>query len=158
MLGVVHAATRPVEERPLDVDPEHAGHAGVDRGLHGRDRARDRIEIIADQRRQETRRAETPVRGADRADRFEARGIIEQHTAAAVDLDVDEAGQQQLIAEIHADRAFAERRVRGTQRLDARPRQQQRLSAHDAAACQDPAVDQCGSHYRVLVILRRWAG
>ena len=33
--GVVHALALLVEERPFDVDAEHAGHALFDGGLHG---------------------------------------------------------------------------------------------------------------------------
>src|SRR3546814_2271422 len=49
---------------------------------------------VADQGRQEGGGAEARVRGADRRDRFDIDLVVEQYAAAAVDLRVDEAGQQ----------------------------------------------------------------
>ena len=126
----MHAATRPVEKRPLDVNTEDAGHAGIERGLHGGDCAPDRGEVVADQRGQEAGGAKTPMRRADGADRLGARVIVEQHAAAAVDLHIDESGQQELPLKIHDDRFGAARIRRIDQRFDARPRKQQRPSAH----------------------------
>ena len=63
-----------IQERPFDVDAEHAGHARHDGRLHRRDRARNHVEIVADQRGQEARGAEAPMRAADGADRVARSG------------------------------------------------------------------------------------
>src|SRR3546814_15135995 len=55
---------------------------------------------VADQGRQEGGGAEARVRGADRRDRFDIDLVVEQYAAAAVDLRVDEAGQQPAAFEV----------------------------------------------------------
>ena len=77
MFRIVHTAACPVQEWPLDVNAERAGPVCIERSLHRGDGLRDGIEIIADQRRQESGGAVSPMRSADRADRFEARVIVE---------------------------------------------------------------------------------
>src|SRR5580692_4990609 len=101
MPGVVHAAARGIEEGTLDVNAEDPGHAGVERGLHGSDGTPDGIEIVADQRGHEAGGTETPMRRPDGADRLGTRLIVEKNAAAAVDLHIDEARQQELTAEVH---------------------------------------------------------
>src|SRR2546429_9528725 len=91
-----------IEERALDVNAENPGHAGLDCALNGGNRARDDVEIRADESWQKTRGAESAVRATDLAYDFDGWRVIEQDTAAAVDLGVDEARQQQVSAEIVA--------------------------------------------------------
>jgi hypothetical protein len=140
------------------VNTENAGHALVERGLHRGDRASDGVHVVADQRRQKTGRAEAPVRRAYRADRFGIRIVVEQYPAAAVDLHVDEAGEQQPPFEIHDERVGAARIVGIDERFDVPGRQQQRLAAHQPRSGQQAAVHECGAHYTVSVILLRCAG
>jgi len=64
--------------------------ARIKRRLHRSDCLTDGVEIVADQRRQETRGAEAPVRRAYRADRLETGIVVEQHATAAIDLHIDE--------------------------------------------------------------------
>ncbi len=92
--GVVDAGPGGVEERPLDVDAKHARHPRRDGGIDCRDRARDRIEAIADQRGQKAGGAETPVGLTDCRYARDCRIVVEQGAAAAVDLEIDEAGEQ----------------------------------------------------------------
>jgi hypothetical protein len=146
MLGIVDAAARLVEKGSLDVNTENPRGAGVERGLHGADGPPDRVEIVADQGRQEARGAEAAVRRADGADRFAARVIVEQHAAAAVHLYVDESGQQQLSLQIDAGRVAAAQILGIHQRFDACSGNQQRLTAHDSLTGQQPAVDECAAH------------
>jgi hypothetical protein len=53
------------------------------------------LAAIGDKGRQEPGRAEPPMRRSDRADAFDAPGIIEQHAAAAIHLHVDESRREQ---------------------------------------------------------------
>ncbi len=154
----MHAAARRVEEGSLDVNAEDAGHAGVERRLHRSDGAPDGLEIVADQRGHETGGAEAPMGRTDGTDGLGARVIVEQHAAAAVDLHVDEPGQQELSLDVHEVRFPAARITRIDQRLDARSREQQSPPAHDAVTGQDPAVHQGATHHTVSVTLRKCAG
>src|SRR5580700_5642539 len=120
--------------------------------------ARTMVSIVADQRGQKTGGAEAPVGLADGAYGFRARVVVEQYAAAAVDLHVDESGQQQLSAEVDDLASEAARILRIDQGFDARARKQQSLSAHDALTGQQPAVGECRSHHIVSVTLRRCAG
>ena len=97
---VVHALARDAEKGTLDVDAEHARHAGVDGAAHRGDGPRHHVEVVADQGRQEAGGAKAAVRRTDGADRLNGRVIVEQHAAAAVDLHVDETGQQQAATEV----------------------------------------------------------
>src|SRR5882757_6296537 len=99
----MYAAPRPIEKWAFDVDAKDAWSACIERLLHCPDGAPDAVEIVADQRRQESGGAETAMRFADRADRLRARFIVEQSAAAPIDLHVDESRQQYLPAEIHGD-------------------------------------------------------
>src|SRR3546814_11776879 len=76
------------------MDADDAGHALLDRGVDRGERGGDLRRRVADQRRQEGGGAEARVRGADRRYGIDIDLIVEQHPAAAVDLRVDEAGQQ----------------------------------------------------------------
>jgi hypothetical protein len=122
------------------MNAERARQASIKRGLHRGDRLSDGVEIVADQRRQETRGAESPVRRAYRTDRLETGIIVEQHTAAAVDLHVDETGQQNVSLEIDDDGAAGSRIRRSHHAIDAPLREQDRVTAHDSLAGQNPAM------------------
>ena len=68
LLDVVHAAPFVAEERPFDVDAEHAGNALRDGIAHGVDGALDHVQVVADQRGQEPRGAEASMRAANGGD------------------------------------------------------------------------------------------
>src|SRR6202021_2746587 len=98
------------------------------------------------------------MRSADRADRFEARVIVEKAAAPASDLHINETRQQELSFKIDARGAVAAR-IRGKRDgLDAAIGEQNGVSVHDSLAGQDPAVRQCGAHYTVSVILCKCGG
>ena len=155
---IVHALARDVEEWPLDVNAEDAGHARGDGGAHRGDGPRDDLEVGADQCWQEGGGAEAAVRGADGADRFDARCVVEEHAAAAVHLQVDEARQQQSAAQI----VLLGRPAAGVSRrqhIDDTPLlDEHALAAHEAVRAQHPPVDQCEAHQSVSVTLRRCGG
>ncbi len=66
-----------------------AAHGRVDHG-----------QVVADQGRQEARGAIGPMGRADGGDGLDGGGVVEQHPAAAIDLGVDEAGDQQAAVEV----------------------------------------------------------
>src|SRR3546814_7252918 len=82
------------------MDADGARHAGLDRVVDSGQRRRDLFGRVADQRRQEGGGAETGVRGADRRDGVHVGLVVEQHAAAAVDLRIDEAGEQPAAAQV----------------------------------------------------------
>ncbi len=90
----VDAALHLVDERAFDMDADDPGHALFDRGIDGRERGGDLCGGIADQRGQESGRAEPRMRFADRRDRRDVDLVVEQHPAAAIDLRVDKSGKQ----------------------------------------------------------------
>ena len=134
LAGVVRPLARRREVRAFEVDAEHARHALRDRLAHRRDRCAHDLDVVADQRRQEPGGAEAPMRGADAADRVDRRRVVEQHAAAAVDLGVDETGQQRVR---RADRACRHRAGAGRRR--ARPRRCARLSTSTARPARSPS-------------------
>jgi hypothetical protein len=83
-----------VEEGTLDMDAEHTRNPSFDRGVDGGDGPGDDIEIVADQRGQEAGGAELAVGAADRGDAFDGWLVVEQHAAAAIHLEIDEAGEE----------------------------------------------------------------
>ena len=82
---------RRVEERALQVNTEEAWHARLEAFPHGFDGGGHLLARVGDQRRKEPSRAELPVRGANCADALDRRCFVEQHSASAIDLNVDEA-------------------------------------------------------------------
>src|SRR3546814_6881607 len=76
------------------MEADDAGHALLDRRIDRGERGGDLRRRVADQRRQEGGGAKARVRGADRRYGIDIDLIVEQYAAAAVDLRVDEAGQQ----------------------------------------------------------------
>ncbi|MNE66264.1 hypothetical protein D3C80_1618030 [compost metagenome] len=96
------ALARDVEEGAFDVDAQHAGHALKHGLFDGVDGAVDHRQVVADQSRQEAGGAEAPMRGADAGDGLDRGRIVEQDAAAAVDLGVDIAGDQEVAVQIAA--------------------------------------------------------
>src|SRR5437879_102793 len=64
---IVHTLALYIEEWALDVNAENPGHAGFDCALNRGNRARDDVEIRADESWQKTRGAESAVRATDPA-------------------------------------------------------------------------------------------
>jgi hypothetical protein len=82
--------------------PSTPGTPGLD-GLLGRPHGRvDHGQVVADQGRQEAGGPVGSVRGPDGGDRLDRGGVVEQHPAAAIDLGVDEAGDQQAAVQVVA--------------------------------------------------------
>ena len=84
------------------MDPEAAGNAGRQCCTGRLDGGKGHGGAVGDDRRQQRRRAVAGVGGADGADAFDIRRVIEEDAAAAIHLDVDEAGRQQSAGEIDA--------------------------------------------------------
>ena len=95
----MHALALGIDERPLDMDSERAGHAFARLASGGQRRVKHARRVGHD-RRQEGGHAGAPMRGGDRGDPLDGRIGVEQHAAAAIDLPIDEAGAQNAAAEI----------------------------------------------------------
>ena len=152
---VVRALAAGVEVRPLEVQPEEAGHAlggGGDPRLHRR--AGD-LGRVGDQRRQEPGRPEPRMRGADGADAVEVGVVVQHHPAAAVHLQVDEPRRQHPAAEPHP-RAGG-RLVRRHDRRHAAVLDQERGSRVQPRPVEDRGAFEDRRH-SVSVTLRRWGG
>ena len=78
----------------FEVKAEEAGHRRLARGKAGGDGPFRDLAIVGDQRRQERGRTDAGMGGADGADAFEIWLLVEQHAATAIDLQVDEAGDE----------------------------------------------------------------
>src|SRR6185369_1990958 len=128
--SIVSALPGRVQERPLDVNAEHAGNALGDRRIDRFDRAANDLEIVTDQRRQKPRGSESTVRLPDRRDAGNGRMIVEQYSAAAVHLQVDEARHELAV----------ERSARNTVRALARWEHinDKAIVHHDAAILAKP--------------------
>src|SRR3569833_1444061 len=89
-----------IQEGAFYMNTQHSGHLRDQRSLRGRDRCSDHIQIGADQGGEESGRAELAMRCPDGPDRLDTGRIVEEYTAAAIDLQVDETGEQQLPGEV----------------------------------------------------------
>ena len=96
--AVVDALARAGEERTFQVDAQDARHALLDRRVHRFQRLAHGFARVGDQGGQQAGGAEGAMRGGDAAQGLHRGIVVEQQPAAAVDLHVDEAGQQQFAA------------------------------------------------------------
>jgi len=98
------------------------------------------------------------MRRANAADRVDARGIVEQHATAAVDLAVDETRQQIISAKIARVRIeHARIRVRDDRCDDALVDQHRDIVA-ETIDRQHACVDERRRHHTVSVTLLRCGG
>src|SRR5262249_42737739 len=98
------------------------------------------------------------MRGADGADRLDARRVVEKHAATAIHLQVDEAGQQQSAIEV-VGLGGAAARIMRRQHVDDVPLfDEYALAAYEGVGTQHPPVDQREAHHSVSVTLRRLGG
>ena len=91
--AIVH--TRPFgrEERPLVMHPDHT-RVELGRGIDRAAGSAHLLRRVAEHRREQCRRSETPVRRGNCKDCPRARVVVEQQAAAAVDLRIDESRRQ----------------------------------------------------------------
>ena len=90
---VVHAGLFGRQKRPLEVKPEHAW-LPTDREVGRVQRKFHFFRAVGYERRQQACRAGFSMRRRDGANALHGRLIVEQNIAAAVDLQIDEAGGQ----------------------------------------------------------------
>ena len=98
-LGRVHALAAQIDEWPLDMHAERAGHAHM-RLAGCRQRGCQHVRRVGDDGRQKAGHSLAPVRMGDPGDRVDRRLGVEQHAATAVNLPVDETGGEDAAAEI----------------------------------------------------------
>ncbi len=98
------------------------------------------------------------MRGADAADRFCIRCIIEQHAAAAIDLAVDKAGCEKGTAKIVYRYTTQARIACGDDIDDPVAVDQYGAVGFDADWRQHARIDQRRCHHTVSVTLRRCGG
>ncbi len=143
LLGVVDAAAGRVQEGSLDVDAEHPRHAALDglpRQRRWPRRPWPRSSLIRVGRKPvvPNRRCAAPIARDGRG----RRRIVEQHPAAAVDLGVDEAGQQEAAREVCARAPAADSSSRGPTAAMRVAAQANRQALDQPALGHHPAVDQ----------------
>ena len=89
-LGRMHALAPGIDERPLDMDSQRAGHTLARLASDGQRCVKNAWRIGHD-RRQERGHASKPMRGGDCGDSLDGWIGVEQYAAAAIDLPIDEA-------------------------------------------------------------------
>ena len=141
-LGPVHALPFGVEERAFEMQAEKARLARhVARRRHG---AHHHLTFVGNQRRQQAGGAKAAMSRNDGAHACGRRHIVQQHAAAAVHLDVDEArGQQGAGRQFMANRAVGHRAGFGHADNPAGPVQ------HGGRAAHRGAVEQAGRQHGV---------
>ena len=149
-VGFVDPAFDLVDERAFDMDADHAGNPCADRGVAGVERSGDLFGRIADERGQERGRAEARVRGTDCGDGLHADIVVEQHAAAAIDLRIDEAGQQPATFQIDRSRGS----IIGVDRRHLALRQGKAGSVQDIGPDRDAAVGKASLHFVRVTLLR----
>ena len=99
---IMRALAGQSQMRPFQMQADKAGHARI--GC--RHACGDGLDIdlgrVGDQRGQQGGGAELRMSRADGADGIKRRGIVEQHPAATIDLQVDEAGHNHAAIELQA--------------------------------------------------------
>ena len=95
-LGVVRPFSGDGEMRPFEMQPCEAGHLAPSRLDAGGDHRRCDFRRVCDQRRQQGGGAERRVRPANRLDAFDIWVVVQHDAAAAIDLQVDEAGREHV--------------------------------------------------------------
>lgn len=116
-LRIVRTLARHRKMRAFEMQAEETRHAFRLRLAAGLDGPRGDLVGIGDQRRQQRRRAELGVRGADLPEARYRRFFVQQHAAAAVHLQVYEARYDQLRLRRRSSRCFpAVRRSNGSPR------------------------------------------
>ena len=81
------------QKRPFEVDTENAG-LYANQTFHRMAGRCHFFRAVADESREERRRAKFSMRGSDRTNGIRRRLIVEQAIAAAIDLDIDEARRE----------------------------------------------------------------
>jgi hypothetical protein len=93
-LGIVRALVRNREMWSLDMQADKSRNLFLRRSFaRGERRCRD-LWCVGDQRREQGRGAKSDMRIAYGADRVDTRAVIEKRAAAAIDLNIDEAGHE----------------------------------------------------------------
>jgi hypothetical protein len=85
------------------------------------------------------------MRGADAADRSDRRRVVQHDTAAAIDLEIDEARRQESTGEVddfHASR----KGIVGNDRFDDAVGDEQRLAVVPILAVEDAGAADCKGH------------
>src|SRR5690606_10199615 len=92
------------------------------------------------------------------SDRLHGRIVIEQRAAAAVDLHIDKAGQEELILQIDASSLLHSRIALGDDVDDAIFLDEHRFIALETGVGEHASVDESGDHQIVSVTLRKFGG
>ena len=151
------AALARVEVRPFDMDAEHAGDAPVHGRFDGSDGGVHHFRIVADERRQQPRRAEAAMGGSNRPDPIHVRAIVQKHVAAPVHLRVDEARHEPAASEI--EHIIRGRHFRGGHDGDdAVAGDEDGMVVELSPGENQRRPDQCGSVHSVRVTLERCGG
>ena len=157
---IVDPRPLPRQKRSLEMNPENPRHRS-DRGFRGGTRGTHLLHSVADQGRQQRRRAEAAMRGDDRGDPLHGRRVVEQDVAAAIDLDIDKAGRQPGTVRQPADRQRARQVTRQDQGADPAA-----FDDDGVVTVQDRAIEhriggdrvRSGAFHRVRVTFCRWRG
>ena len=100
-LRVVRALSGDGQMRAFEMQPEKARDVLPGSLGSGGDGLGGDLGRIGDQRRQQRSRAERHMRPADRADGVDVAMVVQHDAAAAIDLQVDEAGRQHAAVQFH---------------------------------------------------------
>jgi hypothetical protein len=133
------------------MNAEYAGDTAIHGFFHGSQGLPDDIQFIADQGRQHAGGAERAVRFCYGANAFDGRSVVEQHTAAAIDLRIDEARHKVGAGQVN-DPCTGIRSAAGTlHRRDAAFPRDDRKIVPEAVPHQHLPIDVCGfAHSRFL--------
>ena len=145
------AAALDIEEGPLDMDAEQPRQTRGQACAHGGDGLGGLGAGVADQGHHESRGAEAPMGGADRGDAIGGRHIVELDSAAAIDLDIDEARRQQAL-----EMPAGQHGIHGIGRqhgLDPPAFDHHRMAAQQLLAVEEPFGDEDLGHQLSAPIL-----
>ena len=138
--GIVHARLLGRQERSFQVDAENARVGGNDL-LRGIERGAHLGRRVADQSWQQCRRSEVPMRADDGRNPIRRWTVVEQDIAAAVHLDVDEAGREPGASRQNTGR-YGRRQLRPMEeRCDARSFDHDRAIRVHAGAVENAVGD-----------------
>ena len=153
---IVDALALRRQERALDVNAERAGDLRLERRAGGGNGLAHVLARIGDEGRHEAGGAIGPVRPADRRDAFRRALVVEEHAAAAIDLDIDEARRQQTRDAPH--RGAGGNVGVGHHSGDLPVGDHDGAAIDDVRAVEDAGAGEGNGHHRVSVTFIRCGG
>ena len=140
--GRMRALAPRVEMRSLQMQADHAGNGA---GRHRVDRRDDALAGVGDQCRQQSGGTGPPVSRRDAAEPVRGGVVVQQYAAAAIDLNVDEAGCEDAAVQTHD--VYSRCRCAGFDRDDVLALDEKMVAVAKSSAVEQPRTAKGGQRH-----------